>query len=81
MTHRRNNEYNHQGSLRDGCDFQIGVPRKEEQRAEADLLDVYSDKHMGDGFGEENSASVSIGGLLLNPNEEVLPHHCPEHEE
>lgn len=53
---------------------------EEEQRSEANLLDVQPHKDVLDGFGEEEPAGVPRDGLVELPEEEVLPDKVREEE-
>lgn len=48
------------------------VAGKEEQRSQADLLDIQADEQLSHSLGEEQSASVRLGLLVDHPHEEVL---------
>lgn len=80
MTNRDDDKHDHQRALGNRTLFLVAVLRKEEQSSETDLLDVQSDEHVLDSFGEEEASRVVCTGLLELPEEEVLVQHEEEEE-
>lgn len=80
-THSEDDEHNHQSTLWNSRDLVVLVPRQEEQRTQANLLDIHADKDMGYGFREEYPTGITLRGLVVNPDEEIFVHQGGEDEE
>ena len=77
---REGNEHDHQRALRHRTGVLGLVHCEEEERGEADLLDVHPHEHVLDRLGEEQPAGVARGRLVELPEEEILPELVEEEE-
>lgn len=79
-TYSADDEHDHQRALWDRAWVIVPILSEEEQRREADLLDVQTNEDVLEGLGEEQPARVARARLLQLPQEEILVEHEEEQE-
>ena len=77
---RSNNQHDGQDTLGECRRLALVVARQEEERREADHLDVQANKDVLDGLGEEESSRISGSGLVHDIQEQVRPHLVEQEE-
>ncbi len=64
---------NHECAFGYGTLFHILILCEEEQRSQADLLNIQANEYVLERFGEEKSACIARTRLVELPEEEIFP--------